>query len=312
MSKDIDIINVPEDFHKDILDDICFKPHFSGLLFPFLTHTTHPALEKTVGASFIVGFLIVIVVIAFFIKLTRKTEYVRFPPGSNQVLHGGIYYKIDPYSDMVEITQKLNFKYSPRGKEKAINLVNGLGAEEVQKRAGLFSKLIFIFMILFFLLAFFPWKFGDIRFAGLIVTAVIGIVSFYLSVNYDSAMEYYKDSYCKNCGRYFVLEEFQAPLMKDESRNDTYEKTRTGYWRCKNCGYKDIKVESQHVSHYYGKKPKKSKSHKCKHCGRASAIEEYRSADIIRDPYSESKRRYYRCRYCDYHEIKINEEIYAD
>ncbi|WP_440948668.1 hypothetical protein ACSAZL_10795 [Methanosarcina sp. T3] len=104
---------------------------------------------------------------------------------------------------------------------------------------------------------------------------MIGTAFFYLSTNYDFAMEYYMDSYCKNCGQHLVLEEFQAHLMKEESRTDTCVKTLTRYWCCKNCGYKDIKIEPQYMSHHYGKKLKKSKGYTCKQCGRAGAIEEY-------------------------------------
>jgi len=312
LSKDTGFIRLSENNHKSIINDIYFKPYFAGLLFPFFIYTACPVLKKTMGASFVGGFLIFIAVIAIFLKLTRKTEYIRFPPGSYQAPYEGICYKINPYSDTVETTQKLSVKYSSQEKKKTINLVNWVGEEEIQKRSKLLSKLALVFLILSFTIMFFPHKYGGFRSAGITLTFLMGIVSLYLSINYDSAMEYYMDSYCKNCGQHLVLEEFQVPLMKNKSRNDTHETTLTRYWRCKNCGYKDIKVESQHVSHHQGKKPAKSKSHRCRHCGRVSALEEYRTADIIKDSYSEIKRRYYRCRYCGYHEIKINEEIYVD
>ena len=60
------------------------------------------------------------------------------------------------------MTQKLKFKYNPESEEEALNLVNRLGAEKIQERLGLFSKLLVISILLFLFLTllptFFPGK----------------------------------------------------------------------------------------------------------------------------------------------------------
>jgi len=302
LSKDIECISFESDSYKTA-QNIYVKRLFSVSVLPSLV------------GSFLT-FIMVIAILGIFYKFTRSTEIIRFPPKARQVLHKNICYKIDPYSDVVEMIQKLDFKYSLKGKEKAINLVSALEVKEIQKRAKILPKLLYILILTFLFLTVFPTffteKFNDFLFAGKILIAVAGIIFFYLSYSYDFAMEYYKDSYCDKCGKHLVLEEFQPPIMKEESRTDTYTKSRISYWRCKNCGYKHTKVEPEHTGHHYEKKLHKSKGNKCIHCGRANAVEEYRIGDIIRDIYSETKRRYYRCKYCGYHEIKIHVEIYSD
>lgn len=213
------------------------------------------------------------------------------------------------------MTQKLNFKYSPYDKDRAINLINDLGIEGIRKRVKLFQKSIFFFIILSAFLIFcsviFSWKSSNVI-AGIILASIV--VAFLLTWigDYNSTIKYYADSCCKRCGKLFAVEEVKTPFIKEESRTDTYTKTLTRYWHCKNCGYDDTKVEPQYVNHRYLKKLNKLKDDKCGHCGRANAIKEYRIADIVRGSDSVDTRRYYRCRYCGYHEIKIKVEIYTD
>ena len=87
--------------------------------------------------------------------LLAKDKRIRFPPGSYQVLHDGVCYKIDPEGDAVKMTQRLNPKYGPESKKEATTLFNKLGAEEVRKKASLFSKLLFISVLTFLVLAAF-------------------------------------------------------------------------------------------------------------------------------------------------------------
>ena len=120
-------------------------------------------------------------------------------------------------------------------------------------------------------------------------------------------MNYYKDSHCEKCGKYFVFEEFQAPLLKEESKTNAYIRTLTKYWRCKNCGYEDIKVEPQHIDHHYREKQPRLKEDKCEECGKEHAIEEYRNVDLL-NYFVRKKIRYLKCRYCGYHEIRLHSE----
>jgi len=239
-----------------------------------------------------------------------KEECIRFPPGSYQTLHEGVCYKIDPENNVVEMTQRLNFKYSPESKEEAINLFNKLGAQEVQKRVKLFSKLLIISILLFLFLVVLPTelsgKFEAFRSAGKFLTVTSEIAFLYMFGHYKGMMNYYKDSHCKKCGKYFVFEEFQAPLLKEESRIDSYIKTLKKHWRCKNCGYEDIKVESNPINHHYEKKQHDLKECTCEECGHL--LEEYRNADVLSYHFLK-KIRYYKCKYCGYHEIRLHRKI---
>ncbi len=241
-----------------------------------------------------------------------KDERIRFPPGSYQALHKGICYRIDPENDIVEMTQKLKFKYSPESKDETINLVNKLGVEKIQKRLGLFSELLVISILLFLFLTlfptYFPGKSENLLNVGRFLTVVSEIAFLYMFGHYKATMNYYRDSYCEKCGKYFVFQEFQAPLMKEESKTDAYTKTLTKHWRCKKCGYEDIKVEPQPIGHHYEEKQHSLKEDTCEECGKEHAIEEYRNVDVLN--YATRKKiRYFKCRHCGYHEIRLNKKL---
>jgi transcription elongation factor Elf1 len=241
-----------------------------------------------------------------------KDEHIRFPPGSYQAVQEGITYKIDPENDAFETTQRLNLKYSPDSKEETINLVNKLGIQEIQKRVRLFSKLLLLSIFLFLFLIIYPLRFSeppeDFLSIGKFLTVTSEIVFLYMFGYYGVKVKYYNDSHCKNCGQYFVFEEFQAPLMKEESRDDTYTKTLTKYWRCKNCGYEDIIVELQPINHHREKKQHNLKDDTCEECGKKHAMEEYRDSDVLKHSIIK-KIRYFKCRYCGYHEIRLQRKI---
>jgi hypothetical protein len=267
--------------------------------------------------SFFLNLIGVITVLLICYKLTHSTKRIKFLPGSYQAMHKGICYKIDPKSDTVEMTVKLkNFKYKSRDKEWCTNLINHFGVEKVQKKARTFLKLLLASILLFLFVTFFPTfipeKLKNFLLAGKILLIIFGIVLFFKTLKYKEAIEYYGDSYCEKCEKHLVLEEFQNPLLKEESRTDAYIKTFIRYWRCKNCGYENTKVEPQYINHHYERKLHKLKNDTCKQCDRLNAIEEYRFADVIRDSNSETKRIYYRCKFCDYHEVKIDIEVWAD
>jgi hypothetical protein len=238
-----------------------------------------------------------------------KDERIRFPSGSYQALHEGICYKINPENDVVEMIHRLNFKYRPESKEEAINLVNALGVEKIQKRARLFSKLLITSILLFLFLTFFQALFADkpegVLPVGKFITVTLEIAFLYMYSYYNVKVNYYRDSHCEKCGKYFVFEEFQAPLIKEESKNDAYKRTLTRYWRCKNCGHEDIKSESQPINYHHEEKQNDLKEDACEECGKKHAIEEYRNVEVLKFA-ARKKIRYLKCRYCGYHEIRFH------
>ena len=106
-----------------------------------------------------------------------KDERIRFPSGSYQALYKGICYRIDPENDAVEMTKRLNLRYSSESKEAAINLVNELGAERINKRVNIFSKLLLASILLFLFLTLLPVLFSGKSEALLSVGRFITVIS---------------------------------------------------------------------------------------------------------------------------------------
>ena len=241
-----------------------------------------------------------------------KDERIRFSPGSNQTLYKGVCFKIDTDNDTVEMITRLNLRYSPESKDEAVNLVSKLGAERIQKRVGIFSKLLVGSILLFLFLTIFPYFFSikseTFLSWGKFITLISEISFLYMFGWSNATMNYYRDSHCKKCGKYFVFEEFQAPLLKEISKTNAYIRTLTKYWHCKNCGYEDIKVESQNIDHRYGSRQPSLDEDKCEECGREHAIEEYRNVDVL-NSFLGKKIRYFKCRYCGYREIRLHKKI---
>lgn len=243
----------------------------------------------------------------------EKDKRIRFPSGSYQAFYKGIRYKIDPENDIVEMTQTLNPRYSPESREEAVNLVNKLGVEQIQNRARLFSKLFLLSVLLFLFLMYFHVYFSAkaesfLLSAGRFLTIVSEIIFLYMFGYYRAITNYCTDSYCEKCGKHLVFEEFQAPLIKEESKIDAYTKTLTQYWHCINCGHEDIKVEPQHLDHHHENRKDNLKEDTCEECGEEHAMEEYRNIDVLN--YILKKRiRYFKCRNCGYHEIRLSKRF---
>ena len=241
-----------------------------------------------------------------------KDKRIRFPPGSYQAIYDGVNYRIDPENDIVEMSQRLNPRYSPESREEAINLANKLGPEKIKKRARLFSMLLLFSILLFLFLLifpiFFPVQSEGLLSAGKFLSIVSEVVFLYMFGYYRAMANYFTDSYCEKCGKHFVFEEFQAPLVKEESRIDSYTKTLTQYWHCINCGHEEIKIEPQPVDHHQEKKQDNLKEDTCEECGKEHAIEEYRDMDVLNRALRK-KIRYFKCRNCGYHEIRLNKRL---
>lgn len=242
-----------------------------------------------------------------------KDKRIRFPSGSYQAFYEGISYEIDPENDIVEMTQKLNPRYTPESREEAVTLANKLGIEKIQNRARLFSRLLLLSIMLFLFLMLLPVLFsakseGFFLSAGRFLAIVSEVTFLYMFGYYRAAVNYCMDSYCEKCGKHFVFEEFQAPLLKEESRINAYTKTLTQYWHCRNCGHEDIKIEPQPIDHHHEKIQGNLKEDTCEECGKEHAIEEYRNVDVLN--YALRKKiRYFKCRNCGYHEIRLNKRF---
>jgi hypothetical protein len=241
-----------------------------------------------------------------------KDKRIRFPSGSYQADYDGVSYRIDPENDIVEMSQRLRPRYSPESREEAVNLANKLGPEKIHRRARLFSKLLLFSILLFLFLMIYPVLFSvgfeNFLSLGKFLTIVSEVTFLYMFGYYRAIVSYFRDSYCEKCGKHFVFEEFQAPLVKEVSKIDTYTKTLTHYWHCRNCGHEDIKIEPQPIDHHHEKKQHNLKEDTCEECGKEHAIVEYRNIDVLNKALKK-KIRYFKCRNCGYHEIRLSKRF---
>ncbi len=218
-----------------------------------------------------------------------KDKRIKFPSGSYQASYYGVNYRIDPENDIVEMSQRLKPRYSPESKEEAINLANKLGPEKIKKRARLFSMLLLFSILLFLFLLifpiFFPVQSEGLLSAGKFLSIVSEVVFLYMFGYYRAMANYFTDSYCEKCGKHFVFEEFQAPLVNEE-----------------------IKIEPQPVDHHQEKKQDNLKEDTCEECGKEHAIVEYRNMDVLNRALRK-KIRYFKCKNCGYHEIRLNKRF---
>lgn len=136
------------------------------------------------------------------------------------------------------------------------------------------------------------------------------LVLFMVCVEVATAADYYKDSKCRKCGRNYACVEFKELVFKEVSTNYSFENTEISYWKCKFCGYEDVRVE---YIKSYGKKGKIGiPPQYCQKCKQKFSIEEYRNPDIEYITGDEITTRYYRCKHCDFNYIEKEIDICYD
>ncbi|MGB9928606.1 MAG: hypothetical protein ACPK85_09400 [Methanosarcina sp.] len=151
---------------------------------------------------------------------------------------------------------------------------------------------------------FFPGHIKDSIFIGLLlITLLFGFIGTVLR-NVD---KYCKDTFCHKCGKEFAYEEIKEPEIKETSTFEDYRIIMTRYWKCKYCGDENFKTELMDIYKHKGEKSKVP-SENCKKCGKQSTLIEYKKPDIKELKYKDTIIRHYKCSYCNYHEIMINEE----
>lgn len=88
---------------------------------------------------------------------------------------------------------------------------------------------------------YFPAFLGESRlYRYLVIGLVFGI--FLFSKQFVRIIEYHKETRCRNCGMSAACEEFKKPVLKKEISPESVKITLTSYWKCRLCGYEDIRT----------------------------------------------------------------------
>lgn len=88
---------------------------------------------------------------------------------------------------------------------------------------------------------YFPAFLGESRlYRYLVIGLVFGI--FLFSKQFVRIIEYHKETRCRNCRMSAACEEFKKPVLKKEISPESITITLTSYWKCRLCGYEDIRT----------------------------------------------------------------------
>jgi hypothetical protein len=128
---------------------------------------------------------------------------------------------------------------------------------------------------------------------------------------------YYRNTLCEKCGNEFSCEETKVPEIQEISTPYQYNIQVTRYWKCRVCGYINVRKSSEGSTTKKGKLKRLSSVAKipCKICGRTDAYIEYKKPDKRKSKVGVHTefvtRRYYRCKLCKYEDIKaVHEDVY--
>ncbi len=138
-----------------------------------------------------------------------------------------------------------------------------------------------------------------------------------LGNQFSNVAMYYRESKCEKCGEEFACEEFRIPDIKEISTPDNYSFQIIRYWKCRSCGFENVRKSSEGFVAKKGETIRFSFLAKvpCKKCGKTDAYVEYKKPDIReinRDIIRKTMiRRYYRCKLCGYEDIQAFDEHHS-
>jgi len=245
--------------------------------------------------------------------LSEDLKYIGFPSGVNKKCLEGISYELDKDTDTLTITYAGKI-YDFFLKSKAPYLIERYGEKKIRT-----VERVSGYLILFLLAAFFLYfcLLGRIEYAKHIfwpfLITDIGLIFLFLAISeeFSEIESFYRNSRCKRCGRDFAYEEYKDPLIKEVSSRPKYEINITRYWECKFCGYKDTRTEELHCSQGRGEREFRKKW-TCSECNKEYAMIEYKLPEIKVEYNTATTIRHYKCIFCGYNEITIEEEYIPD
>lgn len=220
-------------------------------------------------------------------------------------------YELDPITGVLTITSKsYNHNYSESNKKRAAFIISILGVK-ISEIIGFICPFIFFFMLVVICLRLVDIIFKNVGIWDFFFHIVLPLFVFSIvCAEVATAADYYKNSKCRKCGRNYACVESKKPVYKKVSTNYSFENTEISYWKCKFCGYEDVRVEHIKSS---GKKGKIGiPPEYCQKCKQKFSIEEYRNPDIESIVGDEITTRYYRCKHCDFNYIEKQIDICYD
>ncbi|WP_162197333.1 hypothetical protein [Methanosarcina sp. 1.H.T.1A.1] len=169
-----------------------------------------------------------------------------------------------------------------------------------------------------FLILIAQFQLSDTHVISLILISVpLIFVVFELISQLSYAGEYYRDILCEKCGNEFSCEETKVPEIQETSTPYQYTIQVTRHWKCRTCGFINIRKSSEGFTTKKGSLNRLSSVAKipCKRCGKTGAYVEYKDPDKSQSKVGAHNefvtRRYYRCKFCKYEDIKaVQEDVY--
>lgn len=211
-------------------------------------------------------------------------------------------YELDRGTDTLTISSEGNFYKSL--KKRAPDLINRFSLRTISiLKITIMSLSIFLFILL--ILEIILKETGSLLSLMLLSASMI---CFIVASNLYETESYCNIFRCKKCGREFACEEIKKPLIKMVSTYDKYEKTITGYMKCRYCNEEDIKIEITHRNSKSRSKKINNNGKTCKNCGKKFSLIEYRHPDAHLEYYNIFRTiRHYKCTHCEYMEISIKD-----
>ena len=146
-------------------------------------------------------------------------------------------------------------------------------------------------------------KKSDIGFDSLVITLFCFHFLFY-GMTLPRYSRYVKLTKCRLCHRNYAYKEIKDPDIREVSTEDSYIVKITRYWKCKYCGNIDSTESSEDIRTCKEKK-EKPKEINCENCGKTGIWPEYRSPDEKYHELRATRIRYYKCEYCGYINITV-------
>ena len=143
-----------------------------------------------------------------------------------------------------------------------------------------------------------------------ILGIMVSLVSIIISLCIQNVLEYYQDTFCRECGNKLAYEEIGEPIMKETSNLGDYTLTVTRHWKCRHCGNVDTREGPENIFTEKGEMLPviHLKNVECKNCGLSGAVVEFKKPDIKEIGNKRVTRRYYKCTLCGHKDISESEE----
>lgn len=137
------------------------------------------------------------------------------------------------------------------------------------------------------------------------------LIPLIISLSIQNSLEYYQDTFCRECGKKLACEEIGEPVMRETSSFGDYTLTVKRHWKCRYCGTVETRESPENILAEQGEMlPASSlKVIECKKCSEKGTVVETKKPDIKEIGKHRLTRRYYKCTVCGHEYIHESEEV---